>query len=193
VKTTKCVLALASLGLIALAARPANADTVTTYTINFTTTRGGPAPVSGSFTYDSTVQSFSNFLVTWNNTAFDLTASANAPNTTQNIGCGGAPTPQYGFIMMSQTASCLVGLQYGYVWSANVSNGLATSFGFSIGRSDGVADNISSTILFSTPNGQPDAFAEGGWTIQAPEPPSILLLAIGCVGLFGARRKLQPV
>ena len=60
-KTTKYALVLA-LGLIAVVARPAHAGTITTYTINLTAVIGS-APVSGSFTYDSTNPLFTNFQV----------------------------------------------------------------------------------------------------------------------------------
>src|ERR1039457_3718761 len=77
------------------------ADTITEYTINFTTT-SGVAPPSGSFTYDSTVQSFANFLVSWGGITFDLTAAADSP-ILFGTGCTGeAATPAYGFAIMSQ-------------------------------------------------------------------------------------------
>jgi len=62
--------------IVAFAGPAAKADMVdqTTYTINFTGTT--PLP-TGSFTYDPDTKLFSNFLVTWNGTQFDLTSSAN--------------------------------------------------------------------------------------------------------------------
>jgi len=69
---------VASLFLIFLAVPLARrADTVTTYAITFS--GGGTIPTSGSFTYDSAVPQFSNFIVDWGGLSFDLTASANNP------------------------------------------------------------------------------------------------------------------
>jgi len=45
-------------------------------------------PTSGSFTYDSTADTFSDFDVTWNGVTYDLTASANSPGA----GSGGVPS-----------------------------------------------------------------------------------------------------
>lgn len=57
----------------------AHADTVTNYAITFTLTSGSPAPAIGTFAYDSTVPSFSNFLVLWDGVTFNLTSGANSP------------------------------------------------------------------------------------------------------------------
>ena len=48
----------------------------TTYTIIFNGT--GLLPTAGSFTYDPDTQVFTNFMVKWNGTDFDLTSSANS-------------------------------------------------------------------------------------------------------------------
>jgi hypothetical protein len=63
--------------IAAIGAPNAIADTLTSYTITFTGT--GILPTSGSFTYDSTVPNFTNFVVVWSSVPIDLTASANAP------------------------------------------------------------------------------------------------------------------
>ena len=61
--------------VVAFGGPAAKADMLdqTTYTINFTGTT--PLP-TGSFTYDPDTKLFSNFLVTWNGTQFDLTSAA---------------------------------------------------------------------------------------------------------------------
>src|ERR1035438_3957196 len=64
------------IGLVG-AVSSATAGTIT-YNINFTTT-GGLAPLSGTFTYDLTLNTFTNFLVTWDGTTFDLRSEANSP------------------------------------------------------------------------------------------------------------------
>jgi hypothetical protein len=157
------------------------------YVINFTTNPGGLAPTSGFFTYDSTTAMFSNFLVSWHGATFDLTASANAPNASQNTLCAGeAATPQYGFLLMSQSTSCP--LAFSFSWITNVSNGFFGGFGFTV-QTSGLADFISSNI--STCPGCVDTVAKGTWTIApAPEPPSGLLAATGLLCLLVARRKL---
>src|SRR5215471_9359283 len=77
--------------LLLTAAAPASG--ATNYAINFTTSSGSPAPLSGSFTYDSTTAVFTNFLVTWNGHTYDLTAAANHV-TLGGSGCAGeASTP----------------------------------------------------------------------------------------------------
>jgi len=51
----------------------------TTYDITFSTAYG-PAPTSGSFTYDSTSHTFSNFDVVFGGATYDLTSAANTPS-----------------------------------------------------------------------------------------------------------------
>ena len=48
------------------------------YTIDFTTA-SGVAPTSGSFDFDATSSTFTDFMVDWHGIAFDFTASANSP------------------------------------------------------------------------------------------------------------------
>jgi hypothetical protein len=78
--------------LIATCGTPAAiADTSITYDINFTGT--GLLPTAGSFTYDSTVPSFSDFTVTWAGVVLNFTAAANAPTLTPpDPTCLGAAT-----------------------------------------------------------------------------------------------------
>ncbi len=67
--------------LISVCGAPAAfAETITTYDITFSGT--GLNPTAGSFTYDSTNPSFSDFTVTWDGILFNLTAAANAPSIT---------------------------------------------------------------------------------------------------------------
>ena len=66
------------------------------YDIHFTATRG-VAPTDGSFIYDSSTQSFSDFEVAWQGVVFDLTSSANSPTVAGSLPClkgltGGAAT-----------------------------------------------------------------------------------------------------
>ena len=167
---------------------PAYADTITNYTIDFTTASGSPTPLSGSFTYDSTNPLFTNFLVAWNGKTFDLTAEANSP-TTAGSGCTGeASTPAYGFGIMSMSLHC--GGLTSYVWSgfAGQGTGGAGIFDFIAGTQ--VGDDFISAGGIGT--GTPTAV--GHYSIQAtvPEPSTMFLLGTGLLSVLGAaRRKLR--
>jgi hypothetical protein len=167
---------------------PAHADSVTDYTITFTTASGVPTPMSGSFTYDSTNPSFSNFLVVWNGTTIDLTAAANSPfdgaTVNSGTGCSGeSATPSYGFMLMSQS---LTGCSVGYSWLGVLVQG-SSGFDFvaNIPGQAGANDQIySATTSFTTI----EAF--GGFTITAtPEPTSGALLGCGLLTLAWTLRR----
>ena len=163
---------IGALLVTAFCASVAMADTMdaTTYTINFTGT--GTLPTKGSFTYDPDISSFINFSVTWIGLTFDLTSSANSPNTSATI------------------PSCLTGLSGGAASFALLSGVCPASWGatseeiatanFSFRTVEGsnffnVSENL--TIPFDF---QPKTQANGGWTIAAtpvPEPPACIFLA----------------
>jgi hypothetical protein len=166
--------------LIAAAfALPTHADTITTYTINFTTTSGSPTPLSGSFTYDSTTPLFTDFLVTWNGNTFNLTAEANSP-TTGSSGClGEASSPAYGFSMMSTSLNC--GGLTSFVWSgfAGEGTGGAGIFDFIVGTTVGDDFISAGGIGSGTPT------ASGTYAIVAtPEAATYSLMLVGCLTIL---------
>jgi MYXO-CTERM domain-containing protein len=190
VKVTKCALAMV-LGLMALATpTKVKADGVD-YTINFTTTSGSPSPTSGSFTYDSTTDQFTNFIVDWDNLEFDLTASANAPaNFGAPTGCSGASLPGYGFLLMSQA---IMGCNVTYEWFGFAVPNIATAeFDFFASASINSVDAIITDNPL--PSGSAPVGASGDWSIAAvttPEPSTAppMLAGLGVLGLLVVIRK----
>jgi hypothetical protein len=88
-------LLIVSIFIAAVGAQAAGPNRVS-YDIHFTATRG-VAPTDGSFIYDSSTQSFSDFEVAWQGLVFNLTASANSPTIDGSLPClkgltGGAAT-----------------------------------------------------------------------------------------------------
>ena len=134
---------------------PAHADTITDYTISFTTA-DGLSPVSGSFTYDSANPAFSNFFVTWDAVTFDLTAAANGPEI-GGSGCAGeAATAAFGFAILSHALSGCGVVTYG--WSAT-NTGTDADFQFSASNDSG-GDFIEG---FFSGSGT-EAFGQGAWS-----------------------------
>ena len=189
-KLTKYALAMI-LVVIALATpTKVKADGVD-YTISFTATSGSPSPTSGSFTYDSSTDQFTNFIVDWDNVEFDLTASANAPtNFGAPTGCSGASSPGYGFLLMSQA---LTGCTVKYEWIGTavpvIPVGPIAEFDFfAVATTDSV-DGIFTN--FPVPPGTALNQVSGDWSIAAvatPEPSSYALMLLG-VGLVFVLRK----
>ena len=92
-----------------------------TYFVNFT--GGLTLPALGVFSYDAT-SGFSNFLVSWNGTLFDLTSAANAPGV--GGGCPGASSSSAtGFALMDHSLCSGVFSR----WNGNQSSVLS-SFSF---------------------------------------------------------------
>jgi hypothetical protein len=172
---------------------PVHADTVTNYVINFTTTYGSPAPVSGSFTYNSTKPTFSNFVVLWDGVSIDLTASANAPIVQAGgTGCAGeSSTPSYGFALISHTVSGCSPYTY---WEGTTTSSPYYTF-FDFFTQTGTGSN--QIYTYSNPVSGPAGLVYGTWTIESvstpeplstPEPSTFLLLTLGTLSLMGVRR-----
>jgi len=146
-----------------------------TYNINFTTT-SGLAPTSGSFIYDASTTTFSNFIVVWDTDSFDFTDNANTDG-----GCFGDISPATAFVFLNTgcggTRSWL-----GFVTSIGNGN---EAVGFTLSSTQG---EISPITLFSS---SPQASNGGGtFTISAatPEPAAACMFALGFAGFVMAFR-----
>ena len=159
-----------------------------TYFVNFS--GGSTLPALGLFTYDAT-SGFSNFLVSWNSTLFDLTSAANAPGV--GGACPGASSsPATGFALMDHSLCSGVFSR----WNGSQTSGLS-SFSF-----------YNETLALPAKTGafinanMPAAFdpipvnAAGDWTLTkltgvtgpaVSEPPTILVLLAGLLLLAGWR------
>src|ERR1700690_588345 len=170
----------------------AHADTLTTYTINYT--GGPPIPTSGSFTYDSTTPGFSNFHVIFDGRDFDFSTIANNTlniNPQINTGgpscIGGTTGPQAVFELLTACTSI------SHWDSISLSSSLPEELAFGFGACDSNG-NIAMTGYYF--NSDPSAsfnqsYVSGGFTTATPEPGTgaLLLFGLGLPGLMLVMRK----
>jgi hypothetical protein len=178
-----------------LGAQSAFADTITTYDIAFTGT--GILPTAGSFTYDSTVPSFSGFTVTWDGAAFNLTAAANAPLLVAPVpACLSGATGAAATFDLLSGACDSPGLNSLTGWSGilNLVPLSPKSFGFhSYNEITGAGIFVPESLFVSS--SPPGVGGGGSWSIAAvstpsavPEPRSAVVLALlFCVWLVRKR------
>jgi hypothetical protein len=155
------------------------------YDIHFTNTVGSITP-SGSFAYDSTTQTFSNFIVDFDGRSFDFTASANAP---VSFGlCGGAS----GFGIMSGTSGCATNKVWNFFGDTSIDY-LGGLFFASPGAfaPDTATMTVGEAIEVFPSTGLGFNGDDGGrFSISAataPEPSTWAMMLLGFAGLgFGA-------
>jgi hypothetical protein len=174
-----------SLLLISAAASisPASAAPIL-YNINFTT-NSGPAPTTGSFTYDATAPVFTNFLVTWDSIQYNLTASANAPGISGPPACIGSATgAAASFLLMN--GSCASNA----AWQGAPFIPSAFSFQYLLFSGQSIT---AISISGEGPTG-PSVLGSGSWSITAvnsvPEPSTLVLTAVAGA-LLAARRRFR--
>jgi hypothetical protein len=162
------------------------------YTINFTPLFG-TLPTSGSFDYDSSTSTFTNFSVVSDGFSFDLTGVANSPLIVGTVPClGGATGGAATFALM--TTPCAPQTPNWLFYDASE---ISVGFRFATGSDpDYRIDTGSVTDYIKIDVGAPQVysaafphFAQGEFTTSGsvPEPGSILLTLAG-LGFVVRRR-----
>ena len=186
--------------LLAMGAIPAVAGTVTD-TLNFTANYG-TAPTSGSFTYNTTANSFTSFLVNWDGLAFNMTAQANSPST---LGVSQVPCiasysgAQASYMAFTSCVGSYGGLEYDALGGGGdgfMSFFFADQGGFGTpifqlditGNGEGL-NPVTAGGFLTTNQGE-----NGGGGSGTPEPGTWSLLAAGLAALawLARRRGLAP-
>lgn len=169
----------------------AYAGTITD-TITLIDSNGSTVDGTGSFTYDTGADLFTQFSITWGTETYNFLTAANGASTT-DYGCDGGAT--IGFVTFLTDPTCQAGQNNdGRSWQAadNSSSDSASAFGF-VGELDSVIEAGSS----GTNNGiesQFGTFNVSSALSDVPEPSSMLLvssvlLALACLG---RKRKAEP-
>jgi len=177
----------ATLFLLAISTGPVLAEPVP-YTIDF---GGTNAPTSGSFDYDSSTFTFTDFSVTWDSTVFNLTSSANDPIIVGTDPCLGGATG--GLASFKLLTSCTGSdINTNTIWFGHLS---PTEFQ--------ITDEFNAVtnwgcIETNTPGCITPYTVPGGLILgisQVPEPAygSLVLVGIGLLLLIVQKRKAQAL
>jgi len=161
------------LGVALTLAQAAHASTI--YNIDFTTTAGDTPPSSGSFTYDSSLEQFTNFIVVWAGIPFDFTQIANQ-----------GPVMNCPVTSAALSFALLTGQSpFGQPRFSAGSDATTTNATFQFAADTGCPSLTSAYLPVNLPAGTQDLSASGTFTAtaQVPEPSEGVLTAIGLAGL----------
>lgn len=148
-----------------------------TYDINFTcdpTTPSCLLPTSGTFTYNTTTDSFTNFVVDWDGHTSNLASAANAgPSSIGSNPCldgktGGAAS----YLLMTDCPFALY-----EPWLANTGGAFAFSASVNVNNYTSIRAAIS-----GLPNGAPQAY--GDFTLTETPEPSAYILTLTMIGFI---------
>jgi hypothetical protein len=162
----------------------------TFYDITFTTT-SGPAPTSGSFTYDPSAplaSRFTGFTVIWDGGIFDMTDVANTGEAFVGTNCGTTPSSASVFMFLSGQNVCAN--TAAIAWDGDRSTGIVM-FDFRDQELSGPGAPMASIANHASTPYSDGSNATGSFSIaspsSAPEPGSFLLLLMPTAYLLRKR------
>jgi hypothetical protein len=160
------------------------------YTINFDLTTGSLLPTSGSFYYDSSTSSFTNFDVVWDGVTFDLTSAANSfafTSPTDPCYSGSTTGSQEVFLLMTTCSADSNPLYYHEAPAWDASSNIDPAY--FIFQTDALSAGVNQISLVG--NFSPLAsgvLARGDFeSSSAPEPGSLALMLAGLFATMGKR------
>lgn len=165
------------------------------YTIQFTLSSGSPAPVSGSFDYDSSApldEAFSDFMVDWDGASYNLTAGANDPTIygTPIASCTPSDDSAGVFYALLKPSDCPApSSPDGQTeWEGSPESSTVGEFEFVFGSE---ADALAIYAQTGTTSEVPSAIGEFTTTEATPEPGSMSLIILGALALGGPAIRLR--
>ena len=159
------------------------------YTIQFTLISGSPAPISGSFDYDSSApldEAFSDFIVNWDGADYNLTVDANDPVIygTPLSSCTPSNNSAGVFYALLNPSDCPAPPGGQTEWEGSPASSLNGDFEFVFGSQ---ADALA--IYSETGTSSEVPYAIGSYTVaeatSTPEPGSLSLIILAGLGLVG--------
>lgn len=164
---------------MAFCAPPAHADEDFTYDINFTCDPSTPScllPTSGTFTYDSTTDEFTNFEVVWDGISINLKDAANAgpisPLEGTNSCLGSSTGGAASYLLMT---ACPLLSPY-EPWLANTGGDFAFTESYDVNDYAAFRAGIP-----GLPGNAPQAY--GDFTLTAVPEPGAYVLLLTMIGL----------